>query len=65
MKTKQIAEILGKSRQFLENVVNGRGNFGYQAAKKATLLIGGTLDVWMDKSYTEERKKLFRTLRGR
>ncbi len=65
MKTKDIAGIIRVSRQGLENVVNGRRNFSYLFAKNASLLLGGTLDVWLDKSYTEERKRLFREMRGK
>jgi len=59
MNNEEIAKTLGKSRQMLEATIGGKRNFSYKAAKKASEVIGGTVDIWQDKDYSQMRLSLF------
>jgi plasmid maintenance system antidote protein VapI len=60
MNKKEIAQMIGiTSRQQIEFVLSGKRNFSYATAQKATVVIGGTIGIWMDKKKIGERKKLW------
>ena len=58
MKKKEIAKMIGiTTRQHIDLVLSGKRNFSYATAKKATVVIGGSIGMWMDKKRTVERKE--------
>ncbi len=60
MKKIDIANMIGiSSRQHIDFVLNDERNFSYTIAKKAVLVIGGNLDVWMEKGNKKVRKQLW------
>lgn len=59
MNNEETAKLIGKSRQMLEATISGKRNFGYQAAKMASRIIGGTIDVWQDREYAHIRQQLY------
>ena len=59
MKKIEIANMLGLStRQQLDLVLQGKRNFSFAVAKKATELIGGSLELWQDSELAEGRKEV-------
>lgn len=58
MNNTELAKNIGISRQMLEATVCGKRNFGYKAAKQATQVLGGTLDVWQDSNFAQMRMSL-------
>lgn len=67
MKNLEIAQMLGvKSRQHVEYVMKGERNFSYSVARKAIALVGGSLDIWMDKDNrrcVSERQRLWKAFK--
>lgn len=60
MKKIEIAKMLGlNTRQHVDLVLSGKSNFSYSVAKKATVLIGGSLEVWQDKDRVDERRRVW------
>lgn len=60
MTKKQIANILGiTTRQHIDYVLTGKRHFSYKVAKKAVLLLGGTLDIWKEDGNEAIRKQLW------
>ena len=60
MKKTDVATMIGiTSRQHIDFVLNDKRNFSYTTAKKAVLVFGGTLDVWMGEGNGKVRKKLW------
>lgn len=53
------------TRQHLEFVLTGKRNFSYPVAKKATLVIGGSLGIWMDRDRIKERQDAWRAFTAR
>jgi hypothetical protein len=61
MKKIEIAKMLGlKTRQQIDYVLAGQRNFSFETARKATLLIGGSLALWQDPERATERKDVFK-----
>ena len=52
----ETAQLLGITRQHLDYVLAGNRNFSFQTAKKAAVVIGGTLGLWLDRDRAKERK---------
>ena len=63
MTNSDIAQLIGRGRQQLEAVVRGEKNFSYKFAKRATEVLGGTIHVWQDISYTKARQELLNTFK--
>ena len=60
MKKQDIAQMIGiGSRQHIDFVLSGKRNFSYRTAKKATLVIGGNIGLWMEKNRENERKEVW------
>lgn len=47
------------SRQQIDFVLSGKRNFSYETAKKATLVIGGTIGLWMEKNREKDRRAVW------
>lgn len=56
MNKTETAQLLGITRQHLDYVLAGNRNFSFQTAKKAAVVIGGTLGLWLDRDRAKERK---------
>ena len=66
MKKIEVAKMIGiGTRQHLEFVLAGKRNFSYQVAKKATVVIGGSLSTWMDTERVKERNDIWRSFQER
>jgi len=60
MKKHDIAQMIGiTSRQQIDFVLSGKRNFSYPTAKKATLVIGGTVALWIEKNREKERRDVW------
>lgn len=56
----ETSKILGVSRQHLDFVLAGKRNFSFQTAKKAVVVVGGALGLWLDRGRAKERKAAWR-----
>jgi plasmid maintenance system antidote protein VapI len=64
MNNTEIAQMVGISRPFLELICRGERNPSYPVAKSLVSVLGGTLDVWMDKNQIDTRARLLRRFKG-
>lgn len=60
----QVADMVGISRQHLEFICRGTRRPTYPVAKNLIAVLGGTLDVWLDKSQADARARLLRRFKG-
>jgi plasmid maintenance system antidote protein VapI len=60
MNKAETAQLLGITRQHLDYVLAGSRNFSFQTAKKAVVVVGGTLGLWLDRGRAKERKAAWR-----
>ena len=60
MNKTETAQLLGITRQHLDYVLAGSRNFSFQTAKKAVVVVGGTLGLWLDRGRAKERKAAWR-----
>ena len=60
----EIAEMVGISRPFLELICRGERNPSYSVAKNLIAVLGGTLDVWLDKNQADARGRLLKRFKG-
>ncbi|MFV0439296.1 MAG: hypothetical protein ACK5PS_18100 [Desulfopila sp.] len=65
MNNTDCAKNIGKSRQMLEAAISGKRNLGYQAAKRASKIFGGTIDIWMDPDCVAIRRQLVERFKGK
>lgn len=59
MDTKNIAKIIGISRQHLEFTLKGKRSLSLSKAQRAVAILGGTLEVWLDRNLSGTRVVLF------
>ena len=61
-----VAKMIGlTTRQHLDLVLSGKRNFSFRTAQKATVVIGGTVTLWLDQSRADERKKIWAEFKRR
>ncbi len=55
----EAAKMIGITRQHLDYSLAGKKNFSFETARKAVVVLGGTLSLWQDRSRADDRKKVW------